>query len=93
MEFINHTPYPAKFLTGSTGEQEILGIVACKVTYLLEGDRLVPVTGEDAWPVFDKPYEFEGIPLSPETEFRKKGVDILVATPIQICAFRLLGGE
>jgi hypothetical protein len=78
MEFVNNTSYPAKFLTGSTGEQEIIGIVACKVTYRLEDEMLVPVNGEDAWPVFDKPYEFEGIPLAPEVDFRKKGIDILV---------------
>ena len=81
MEFVNQTPYPAKFLTGSTGEREIIGIVACKVTYRLRDKTLVPVTGEEAWPVFDKPFEFEGVPLSPEVDFRKKGVDILVFGP------------
>ena len=65
-------------LTGSTGEREILGIAACKVTYRLEQERLVPVTGDDAWPVFDKPFEFEKVSLAPDVEFRKKGIDILV---------------
>jgi len=78
MDFTNHTPFPAKFLTGSTGEREIVGIVACKVTYRLEEERLIPVTGDDAWPVFDKPYEFEKVSLGPDVDFRKRGIDILV---------------
>jgi len=78
MDFTNRTPFPAKLLTGSTGEREILAIVACKVTYRLEQERLVPVTGDDAWPVFDKPYEFEKVSLAPDLEFRKRGIDILV---------------
>lgn len=78
MEFVNKTPFPAKFLTGSTGEHEIIGIVACKVTYRLEDEIIIPVTGQEAWPVFDKPFEFKGIPLAPEVDFRKNGIDILV---------------
>jgi hypothetical protein len=78
MDFTNHTPFPAKLLTGATGEREIVGVVGCKVTYRLEEERLMPVTGDDAWPVFDKPYEFEGVSLSPDLDFRKKGIDILV---------------
>lgn len=78
MEFINRTPFPATFLTGSTGEQEIVGILAAKVTYRLRGGVLDPVTGDDAWPVFDKPFEFRGVSLGPETDFRKQGIDVLV---------------
>ena len=78
MDFINRTPYPAKLLTGSSGNKEIIGIAVCKVTYQVKKSSLVPVTNEDAWPIFDKPYVFEGIQLAPETDFRKKGTDILV---------------
>jgi len=78
MKFINSTPYPARFTTGSSGQKEIIGVTACKVTYQVQNEILLPVTGEEAWPVFDKPYVFEGIPLAPETDFRKKGTDLLI---------------
>ncbi|MGD8319563.1 MAG: DUF2169 domain-containing protein [Gemmatimonadota bacterium] len=78
MELTNRTPFPSKLLTGSTGEQEIVAMVASKVTFLLERGRLVAVTGEEAWPVFDKPHAFGDVMLDAETEFRKSGVDLLV---------------
>lgn len=77
MDFMNHTPFPSKLLTGSTGAQEIVAIVATKVTFTLDGTRLLAVTGDDAWPVFDKPFAFGGVMLNPETDFRKSGVDLL----------------
>jgi hypothetical protein len=78
MDFINHTPYPAKLLTGSSGNKEIIGIAVCKVTYQVGESTLIPVNTEDAWPIFNKPYVFEGTQLMPETDFRKKGIDIIV---------------
>jgi len=78
MKFTNSTPYPARLATGSSGQKEIIGIAVCKVTYLAQDGILLPIIGEGAWPVFDKPYVFEGIPLSPETDFRKKGTDLLI---------------
>ncbi|MGB5986494.1 MAG: DUF2169 domain-containing protein, partial [Desulfobacterales bacterium] len=78
MNFLNHTPYPAKFLSGSTGQSEIIGIVVCKVTYRLRDNIIVPVTEDEAWPVFDKPYEFRGVSFAPEVDFRKNDIDILI---------------
>ncbi len=78
MEYTNHTPFPSKLLRGSTGEQEMVAIAATKVTFVLDGGALTAVTGDEAWPVFDKPFAFEGVTLDAETEFRKSGVDILV---------------
>jgi hypothetical protein len=78
MECSNHTPFPALFLPGSTGDGEMIGIVVCKVTFLVDGDSLRPIAGEDAWPVFDKPFFFRNVMLAPEADFRKQGVDCLV---------------
>ena len=84
MDFINSTGFPAGFLPGSMGDAEMLGIVACKVTYALDQGWLIPVSPEQSWPVFDKPFMFQDVSLGPELDFRKKGVDIIVfghATP------------
>lgn len=79
MDFTNGTPVPAEMLVGSTGDREMLCIVASKVTYRLDGEgALIPVTGEDAWPVFQEPFVFRGVDLAPETDFRKTGIDLLV---------------
>jgi hypothetical protein len=78
MDFANLTDFPAKMAAGSTGETEMLYVVACKVTYALDRSWLVPVPPDQAWPVFDNPFFFEGITLGPEMDFRKNGVDLLV---------------
>lgn len=84
MDFTNETPFPGKLLTGSTGEQEMIAIVATKVTFVLDEGRspderrLLAVTGDEAWPVFDKPFSFDGVMLGAETDFRKQGIDLLV---------------
>lgn len=84
MDFTNETPFPGKLLTGSTGEREMIAIVATKVTFVLDEGRhpderrLLAVTGDEAWPVFDKPFSFDGVTLGAETDFRKQGTDLLV---------------
>lgn len=78
MDFSNETPFAADIGRGSTGEKEMVAIVACKVTYRLERDGLVAVTDDSAWPIFDKPFEFRGATLLPEVDFRKEDVDLLV---------------
>lgn len=79
MDFANETPVPAEMLVGSTGDREMLCIVACKVTYRVDVDGgLAPVTGDDAWPVFEEPFVFRGVDLAPDMDFRKRGIDLLV---------------
>jgi len=78
MELINSTGFPADFLSGSMGDSEMLGIVACKITYSLDREILIPVDPEQSWPIFDKPFVFKEISLAPELDYRKKGIDIIV---------------
>jgi hypothetical protein len=78
MEFENRTPMPAKALTGSTGDREMLGIVVCKATFRVDGDRLDREDGDEAWPVFDQPFLFRGRTLQSDMDFRKRGTDLLV---------------
>lgn len=81
MELTNSTPFPAQLLVGSTGDEEQLAIIACKVTYRLENGWLVPVEADEAWPVFDHPFVYENVTLGPELDYRKKGIDIIVFGP------------
>jgi hypothetical protein len=78
MRFTNCTPLPASFARGSTGDREMVGVVATKLTCRVEGSRLVRAPQEDWWPVFERPHEFGGVRLSPETDFRKRAIDIIV---------------
>jgi uncharacterized protein DUF2169 len=78
MDFVNATPYPAALATGSTGDEEMVYMIACKVTYVLDGDGLTPVVGEGAWPVFEEPFAYEGVLLAPEMDVRKRGIDFLI---------------
>ncbi len=78
MEFSNSTDFPAQFLPGSTSDREMLGIIVCKVTYLMDQGWLIPAPPDQAWPVFDKPFTFQDVILGPELDFRKNGVDIFV---------------
>jgi len=78
MELTNTTSFHAKMLCGSTGETEMLCIIALKVTYALEQGWLVPVAQNQAWPVFDKPYQFEGVTLPAELDFRGRSIDFIV---------------
>lgn len=78
MKLENRTPFPTAFVTGSTGEEEMVGVLATKVTFRVRDGSLIPVLGEEAWPVFDKPFAFRGVALGPETDFRKEGLDVLV---------------
>lgn len=79
MDFTNSSDVPAEMLVGSTGDREMLCIVASKVTYRVdEGGGLAVVTGDDAWPVFEEPFVFRGVDLAPDMDFRKRGIDLLV---------------
>jgi hypothetical protein len=78
VEFTNLTGFPARMVTGSTGDTEMLYVIVCKVTYVLDQGWLIPVSEDQAWPVFDQPFVFEGTSLGPELDFRKQGVDLLV---------------
>ena len=60
------------------GDAEMLGIVACKITYSLDRGSLIPVDPEESWPVFEKPFVFRDVSLAPELDYRKKGIDIIV---------------
>jgi hypothetical protein len=78
MELVNHTEFPAAMQRAGIGDKEMLCIVACKATYRVQGNSLAVVSEQEAWPVFDKPYQFRGVSLSSDLEFRKSGIDILV---------------
>lgn len=78
MRFENRTPLPARALTGSTADREMVAIVVCKATFRADGGRLDRVDGDEAWPVFEEPFAFRGGHLKPELDFRKRGVDLLV---------------
>lgn len=78
MKLTNLTGFPAQLQMGSTGDAEMLGILACKISYALEDGWLIPVEDDEAWPIFSEPFEFEGATLAPDLEFRKVGVDLLV---------------
>ena len=78
MEFLNSTAFPSKLIAGSTSDREMLYSVACKVTYLLENDVLVPVGSDQAWPIFEKRFVLDGVFLGADVEFRRSGIDILV---------------
>jgi hypothetical protein len=78
MEFANHTGCPANFQVGSTGDQEMLGIVACKATWRVEAGKLVPVGEKERWPLFDKPHEIAGVNFDSELDHRKQGTDLVV---------------
>ena len=78
MDFSNATPWPTKFLAGSTAEHEMLGIAVCKATWHAVEGRLEPAPAADHWPVFDKPFAIGPLTLGVEIEHRKRGVDLLV---------------
>lgn len=78
MELTNSTDFPALLLGGAMGDREMLYIIASKVTYSLENGALVPVDKDQAWPVFDKPFDYEGVTLGPELDYHKNGLDIFV---------------
>jgi hypothetical protein len=74
----NLTPFPAKMLVGSTSDHEMVGMVACKVTYVFGDGGLVPAPAEESWPVFEQPFVFESATLPAELDFRKIGVDVAI---------------
>ncbi len=78
MDFSNKTRYPAEFLAGSTGDREMVGIVASKVTTSFNTGRLTAVETGQAWPVFNRPYLFRDVMLQTDLEPRRAGVDILI---------------
>ena len=78
MEFINRTGWPAKWLVGSTGEREMLGIAVCKATWRVQDGRLVPAAAGEHWPVFDKPATLAGATFAGEIDNRKPGADLVI---------------
>lgn len=78
MDFTNVTDLPADMMLGSTGEREMICIVASKATLRIEEHGLVLVRGDERWSVFDKPFEFRGVSLAPDLDFRKRGTDLLI---------------
>jgi len=78
MDFVNRTELPADLMVGSTGDREMLSIVASKATYRIEGRELEGVDDDEAWPIFDKPFEFRGLTLAPDLDYRKEGTDLLL---------------
>ncbi|HSR43098.1 MAG TPA: DUF2169 domain-containing protein [Longimicrobiales bacterium] len=78
MDFENQTDLPADMMVGSTSDREMLCIVAAKATYRVDESGLDLVVGDEAWPVFEKPFEFRGVALAPDLDYRKRGTDVLV---------------
>jgi hypothetical protein len=78
MKFSNSTGMPAKLESGSPGDTEMLAMIACKVTYLVEHGQLVTASPADSWPVFDAPFVYQQVTLGPDLEFRREAVDLIV---------------
>jgi len=78
MEFINRTGWPAKWLAGSTGDREMLGIAVCKATWRVIDGRLVPTPVAEHWPVFDQPFAIVGATFAGEIDHRKPGADLVI---------------
>ena len=78
MDFENRTPFPAKLSSGSTSDAEMVGIVVCKLTMKVEGGRLVAVPADEAWPIFDKPFVFQGVTFGSEFDYLKERCDLFV---------------
>lgn len=78
MKLENLTPFPAKLLVGSTSDSEMVGMLACKVTYVFGEGGLVPAPAEESWPIFEQPFVFESATLPAELDFRKNGIDVAI---------------
>jgi hypothetical protein len=79
MKLLNHTALPGALLVGSTTDNEQTGMVACKVTYRLTPDgRLEPVPRDDMWDILVGPAVVNDVPLLPDLDYRKRGVDLLI---------------
>ncbi|MBL7977065.1 MAG: DUF2169 domain-containing protein [Bacteroidetes Order II. Incertae sedis bacterium] len=78
MEFVNTTPFPSVITRGALGERELLASVTCKITFGLNQGWLVPVADEEMWPVFEEPFEFQGLTLNVDTDYRKQKTDLLL---------------
>ena len=78
MEFVNETPYLACLIRGAPGDREMLGSVVVRQTFRVDSDGLDLVGADKGWPLFDKPFVFEGVRLQPEGDFRKSGLDVLL---------------
>jgi Uncharacterized protein conserved in bacteria (DUF2169) len=78
MDLRNLTVLPVKAAFGSTSDNEQLCTIVAKTTLRVVGGELVPVVSDSAWPVFDAPFEFDGVHLGPDAEFRRDGVDLIV---------------
>jgi hypothetical protein len=78
MDFENRTPFLAKLSSGSTSDAEMVGIAVCKVTMQVEGEKLVAVPADQAWPIFEKPFVFEGVAFGSEFDYLKERCDLLV---------------
>jgi hypothetical protein len=88
MELVNHTGWPVKWLAGSTGEREMLGIAVIKATWRVVDGRLQPADTAEHWPVFDKPFVIADASFGVELDHRKVGADLVV-----IGSARALGGK
>ena len=78
MEFVNRTGWPAKWLAGSTGETEMLGIAVIKATWRVIDGRLVPADPAEHWPVFAAPATIAGATFGMELDHRKAGTDLVI---------------
>jgi Uncharacterized protein conserved in bacteria (DUF2169) len=78
MDLRNGMVLPVKAAFGSTSDNEQLCTIVAKTTLRVIGNELIPVLSDSAWTVFDAPFEFNGVPLGPDAEFRRDGVDLIV---------------
>ncbi len=78
MELNHNLNIPVEYLTGSTGDREMVCAVAAKVTYRLDTGWLVPVDNDDSWPVFTEPMDLDGVQFPSELDYRRRNIDIIV---------------
>lgn len=78
MDSENQTPYPAMLLTTVIDDERLGGAMIARVTYDLQGGRLVP-SADQPWIVSVDPWESPLGPFEADQPFRKGGVDLFVA--------------
>ncbi len=78
MKLLNQAGVPATMRVGSTGDVEMLCIIASKATYRATPAGLRLITDDEAWPVFEEPFVCAGVRFPAELDFRKRGIDLVV---------------
>jgi hypothetical protein len=77
MEIQNHTRFPADIFRAVVDEQKMAAALISRVTYNLEGSRLVPAE-KQIWQVSLSPWEGPQGPMEGDAIFYRGGVDVFL---------------